>query len=107
MFRKAKYRIALILSIIGFLAGCGEKVPLPHAPTEYKITYSGKQFIGDTIEFSSNAPAKGTYLWKFGDGVESIEEHPRHVYYSTLSNGAAIIADTVVLIVNNDIYNPN
>lgn len=107
MCLKSIYRLVIAVCIINCLSGCGEKVPLKATRSDYIISTSGNLVIGDTIQFQSSAPAGTECLWKFGDGHVSIEENPRHVYYSVPSNGAAIVEDTVVFIVNNDIYHPN
>jgi hypothetical protein len=98
---------ALASSVMALASGCGEKVPLPATNSTYEISYSGNLALGDTIQFQSSTPAGKQVLWKFGDGESALEASPKHVYYSLAHNGNTIVEDTVILIVDNDIYKPN
>ncbi len=89
------------------MTGCGEKVPLPHAKTDYNITYTGDLRIGEVIQFQTDAPSTSTFQWSFGDGQTSIEPSPKHIYYRPAAKGATIVEDTVTVIIDNDIYHPN
>jgi hypothetical protein len=94
-------------ALVALVSGCGEKVPLPARKSTYDISISGDLYLGEPIQFSTNAPSGKRLLWKFGDGETSIETSPIHIYSTVPSNGSAILDDTVTLIVDNDIYQPN
>jgi len=100
-------RLACAILLVVAATGCGEKVPLEAKKSTFDISYSGNQFIGDTIRFQSSAPYGKKLTWKFGDGTTSTETSPQHVYYHVPYVGNTIVEDTVTMIVDNDIYQPN
>lgn len=39
------------------------------------------QYTGtSTVQFTNKTPNTNTYLWDFGDGTTSVQEHPQHTY---------------------------
>ncbi len=61
--------------------------PVPTTPPisspAYDFSFPGqKYYIGDSVRFSSTAPAGTPLLWNFGDGDTSTDFTPVHVYYS-------------------------
>lgn len=48
-------------------------IPLPEA--DFSVLQSG-----DTVIFLNHSQHANAYLWNFGDGAISVEEHPVHVY---------------------------
>jgi hypothetical protein len=101
------YRPVIFLCLLATLQSCGEKVPLPAIKSTYDISYSGNMEIGEKISFQASAPAGSQLLWLFSDGNNSTQVNPEQVFYKLSHNGAAIVDDTVILIVNNDVYHPN
>jgi hypothetical protein len=104
---KPIYCCLLTLGLLFLFASCGEKVPLDGHHPAYDISYSGNLILGEPIRFQSSAPAGSSLLWKFGDGTVSTQFSPTYSYYSIAHVGNTIVDDTVVLIVDNDIYHPN
>jgi len=107
LLRRSISLLMVAASVTAFLQSCGEKVPLPQRKSTFDITYSGDLYLGDSIQFQTNAPAGKHLLWLFGDGESSIETSPKHAFLKPPFNGADIALDTVTLIVDHDIYQPN
>lgn len=101
------FRIALAISLVAVVAGCGEKVPLKAKKSTYEISYTGNLLMASPIQFQSSTPAGKSTLWIFSDGETSTEFAPVHKFYKVSHNGTEIIEDTATLIVDNDIYHPN
>ncbi|GAB2953575.1 hypothetical protein GCM10027048_18470 [Hymenobacter coalescens] len=69
------------LLLAGLLAvGCEEKEkPTPEAATA-DFTYTGALQHATPLQFASQAPGASTYDWSFGDGTNSTEANPTHVF---------------------------
>ncbi len=61
----------------------------------YDFSYSGSQYRGQTISFTSTAPSTSTFRWTFGDSTTSVAPAPTHIY-------TAPGTYSVSLVVNGD-----
>ena len=90
-------RIFIVVILISFcgLYSCKKK---SGAAPVFDFSYSGNLIVGDTVFFSSNAPALSKYLWSFGDGTTSTVASPRHIYIFPVNA-------MVTLVLNGDSAN--
>ncbi len=105
--RNSILRSVPALFLLVLLASCGEKGLIDPRQSIYEVSYTGNLEIGDPIKFQSSAPIGSELRWEFSDGSVYTIESPQHVFYSISSKDGAIVEDTVKLIVDNDIYEPN
>jgi hypothetical protein len=88
--------------------GCGTGNNLETRPTSWNFSISGdvdgSYYLGDTLKFQSTAADNSGFTWTFGDGNRSILAAPTYAYYAIAHDINGIIADTITLVVNNDIY---
>lgn len=92
-FRK-KMLPAILFLLVVVVAGCKKD----RDPVNYSISYSGSQYLGGALYFTTTAPANSSFLWDFGDSTSSSGFAPTHSYaHAGIFN--------VSLVVNGDAAN--
>ena len=74
-----------LISSITFFSYCTKSTPIdiidPPVPlAKACLSHSGLYHIKLPIQFDNCSENGNTYIWNFGDGTESILEHPTHIY---------------------------
>jgi hypothetical protein len=75
------FLLVLSLAMLTLLPACSKKDS--DNPT-YNFQWTARHYyIGNKIQFSSDAPANAVYLWDFGDNTKSTGATPWHSYQSS------------------------
>ncbi|MCW3120742.1 MAG: hypothetical protein JWQ38_234 [Flavipsychrobacter sp.] len=72
------YTIALVIN--GDTAHTIRQTLVIAVDSSYDFTYSGSQYVGGTLYFSSKAVSGHKFSWNFYDGSTSTEANPKHVF---------------------------
>lgn len=79
-----KIQLISLLFLVSFLLGCeNENTEMPEACFTYTSSFSplnGPLPIVDTIRFENCSKNATSYLWDFGDGTNSTETNPMHIF---------------------------
>ena len=79
--------------------------PLEEVIANIVETDFGQEIVNNIVYFSDSSSGATSWLWDFGDGYTSTEQHPIHVYSSTgvynvtlTINGGSCVSDNTITI---------
>lgn len=62
--------------------------------SEHTIADFTSEVVGGEVSFTNNSWKAQSYLWDFGDGNQSTDEHPTHVYTDNNSYAVSLTAES-------------
>jgi hypothetical protein len=78
---KNKFALHLLLAItVLVFASCTEDSPLPATNACFEFSPAENIQVGDTLYFTNCSEESESYNWSFGDGENSVETEPFHIY---------------------------
>jgi hypothetical protein len=102
-----KSTLAVLLFAFFIFAGC--KKDITATKVSYDFSYTGSQYLGGSLHFTTTAPASAQLLWSFGDSTTSVGAAPNHSYTGTgkfivslMINGDSATTISKTIYIGND-----